>query len=217
MVSEKRILRTLDLITTASLSSLGAAKREAVRQMRQILGGRNLVGIGVSEKISSARGPTGKLALVFYVKQKRDARKLKGHEMVPPAVPEILSRGRPILTDVVELGKIKPGGAVVPRSGIRPKRGMQVTLDGRGRIGFVRDTNFRLLVSYDGASDVVFREQALSTPYGRASAGATVVERHTGRPVGCHAAAVQEGCLFHPAAGAVQAKVPGFGARGRRL
>jgi hypothetical protein len=210
MVSEKRILHTLDLITTASLSSLGAAKQEAVRQMRQILGGRNLVGIGISEKISSARGATGKLALVFYVEKKRDARKLKGREMVPPALPEVLSRGRPILTDVVELGKIRPGRAVVPRSGIRPKRGMQVTLDGKARIGFVRDTNFRLLVSYDGTGDVDFREQVLTTPYGRAFGGAVVVERHTGRPVGCHAGAVQEGCLFHPAAGAVQAKVPGL-------
>jgi hypothetical protein len=207
MVSEKRILRTLDLITTASLASLAAAKQEAVRQVRQILGGRNLVGIGISEKISSARGATGRLALIFYVQKKRDARKLKGHEMVPPAVPEILSRGRPILTDVVELGKIKPGRAAAPSSGIRPKRGMQVTLDGKGRIGVVRDTNFRLLVSYDGTNDVVFREQVLTTSYGRASAGVTIVERYTGRPVGSHAGAVRDGCLFHPASGAVEAKL----------
>ena len=211
MTSEKRLLHTLDLVTTARLSSLGAAKQEAARQVRQILGSRNVVGIGVAEKISAAAGPTGKLALVFYVAKKHDSRKLKGHEVVPPAVPEILTGGQPVLTDVVELGSVKPAKpGPPPARGVMPRRGMQVTLDGGQRIAFVRDVNFRLLVSYDGTNEVEFREQVLSTSYGRAAAATVVVERHTGRPVGRHSAAIADGCLFDPAGPAVKGKVPGL-------
>jgi len=216
MAPEKRILRTLDLVTTARLSGLAGARLEAVRQLRQILGSRNIVGIGVSEKISSVHGPMGKLALVFYVNKKKHSRKLKGNEVVPPAIPEFLSGGTRILTDVVELGKPKTGKASGPvAGGVRPRRGMQVVLDKGKRIGIVRDVNFRLLVSYDGTSEVEFREQVLTTSYGRATAAALVLERHSGRPAGRHAAAVADGCLFHPAGVAATGKVPGFDSRVR--
>lgn len=216
MTSEKRILRTLDLVTTARLASLGASRQEAARQIRQILGSRNIVGIGMAEKISSTRGPTGKLALVFYVDKKHDSRKLKGHEVVPPAVPEALTGGQPVLTDVVALGKVKPAKPTpAPADGVKARRGTQVVLDRRRRIGFVRDVNFRLLVSYNGAKDVAFREQVLSTGLGRAVAGTVVVERHSGRPVGRYSASFADGCLFDPAGPAVKGTVPGLGSRVR--
>lgn len=216
MTSEKRILHTLDLVTTARLSSLGAARQEAVRQVRQILGSPNIVGIGVAEKISSTLGPTGKLALVFYVDKKRDSRKLKGREVVPPVVPEALSSGRPVLTDVVELGKVKrTKPAPPPARGVRPRRGMQVLRAGGRQIAFVRDVNFRLLVSYHGTKDVEFRQQILSTSYGRATTSSVVVECHSSRPVGRHAANVADGCLFDLAGPAVTGTVPALGSRVR--
>jgi len=216
MASEKRILQALDLVTTARLSSLGAARKEAARQIRQILGSPNIVGIGVAEKISSTLGPTGKLALTFYVVRKRDSRKLKGAEMVPPVVPEILTGGRPILTDVVELGEPQPVKAAPPPDvGVKLRRDMQVSLEGSSRAGVVRDVHFRLLVDYDGSADVKFRQQVLTTPYGRPGRSLVVLDRRTGRPAGRHAALAPHGCLFDPAGSPATGKVPALDTPGR--
>ena len=217
MASEDRIVRTLELLTTAPLASLPAERQEAVRQVRQLLATGNLVGLGVGEKISAAQGATGKLALIFYVERKRDSRKLKGHETVPPVVPAALTGGRPILTDVVQLGRLRsPRGKAAPPEGVRPKRGMLVLLEGKGKIGLVRDVHFRLLTSYDGTGAVVFRQQGLATAYTfSARAGTTVLDRRSGRPVGRHFAATAEGCLFDPAGQRVTGKIPALGSRAR--
>ena len=218
MPSEKRIVRTLELLTTTPLASLAAERQEAVRQVRQLLATGNLVGLGVGDKISAAQGATGKLALIFYVERKRDSRKLKGHETVPPVVPAALTGGRPILTDVVQLGRLRSsrGRKAAPPDGVRPKRGMLVLLEGKGKIGLVRDVHFRLLTSYDGTGDVAFRQQGLATAYTfSARAGTTVLDRRSGRPVGRHFAATAEGCLFDPSGQPVTGKIPALDTRAR--
>ena len=110
MASEQSIVRVLDLLTKAPAStveSLADAPKSHAKSLRRIIGTRNIVAIGISEKISK-RKPTGKLALTFYVERKVPLKKLRADMLVPPTVPEALSGSEAIPTDVVVLGKIRP-------------------------------------------------------------------------------------------------------------
>lgn len=110
MASEKTILRVLDLLTTAQtseLESLSAAAPTHARSLRRIMGTRNVVAIGVSEKITK-RKRTGKLALTFYVERKVARGKLRADKFIPPTVPEALSGEEAVPTDVVALGRLRP-------------------------------------------------------------------------------------------------------------
>lgn len=110
MASEKTILKVLDLLTTAStsaLESMGAAAPAHANSLRRIIGTKNVVAVGVSEKISKRR-KTGKLALTFYVEKKVARGKLKADKFIPPTVPEALSGEEAVPTDVVVLGKLRP-------------------------------------------------------------------------------------------------------------
>ena len=107
MPSAKTILRVLNLLTKASPESVADTKRDPLLQLRQVLDSENIVGVGISEKISKKK-PTGKLALTFYVERKIDTKKLRGHQVVPPAVPEALSGREAVPTDVIELGRLRP-------------------------------------------------------------------------------------------------------------
>ena len=109
MASEVAIRRVLDLLTKApksQLEALGAA-RDHARSMRRIVDGKNVVAVGMSEKISKKK-PTGKLALTFYVRRKISLKKLKADLAVPPTVPEALSGPEAIPTDVIVLGELRP-------------------------------------------------------------------------------------------------------------
>lgn len=110
MASESRIERVLDLLTKApnsELESLGSGGSTQARSMRRIIGSKNIVAVGISEKITG-RKPTGKLALTFYVEKKVSLKKLKADSLIPPTVPESLSGPEAIPTDVVVLGKLIP-------------------------------------------------------------------------------------------------------------
>lgn len=110
MASEKTIERVLDLLTKAppaQVESLRAGARAHATSMRRIVGTRNVVAVGISEKISGGER-TGKLALTFYVERKVSRRKLRADQFIPPAVPEALSGPEAVPTDVVVLGRIRP-------------------------------------------------------------------------------------------------------------
>lgn len=110
MASEKEIKRILDLCTSAPkarIESLGAAKRGRARSMRRVVKTKNVVAMGIAEKITKGKR-TGKLALTFYVERKISPRKLLASEAVPPTVPEALSGPNAIPTDVIVLGKMRP-------------------------------------------------------------------------------------------------------------
>lgn len=110
MASEKEIKRILDLCTSAPKSrieSLGSAKRGRARSMRRVVKTRNVVAMGIAEKITKGKR-TGKLALTFYVERKISPKKLLASEAVPPTVPEALSGPTAIPTDVIVLGKMRP-------------------------------------------------------------------------------------------------------------
>ena len=110
MASESRIERVLDLLTKAPKSafeSLAPGAGTHAGSMRRIVDSKNVVALGISEKITK-RKATGKLALTFYVEKKIPLKKLKADAMIPPTVPEALSGPEAIPTDVIVLGKLRP-------------------------------------------------------------------------------------------------------------
>jgi hypothetical protein len=110
MASARKIERVLDLLTKAprsEIESLRVGASAHARSMRRIIGTKNVVAVGISEKITQ-RKPTGKLALTFYVERKVPRKKLRADLLIPPTVPEALSGPEAIPTDVVVLGKIRP-------------------------------------------------------------------------------------------------------------
>jgi len=110
MASETSIERVLDLLTQAPRAEVESLQPDATshaKSMRRIIDTKNVVAIGISEKISHKK-PTGKLALTFCVERKVSLKKLRADQLIPPTVPESLSGSEAIPTDVVVLGKIRP-------------------------------------------------------------------------------------------------------------
>lgn len=110
MASEKTILQVLDLLTIAppsQLESLGAEANSHAKSIRKIVGTKNIVAVGISEKRKKGKS-TGKLSLTFYVEKKVPLSKLKADKLIPPTVPESLSGPEAIPTDVVVIGKLVP-------------------------------------------------------------------------------------------------------------
>lgn len=128
-IKEKNIERVLDLLTTASepvLESVAfmveasaktpmkrramtaaSARSHETESMRRIVKTKNVVAVGISEKITKGKR-TGKLALTFYVERKISPEELGASEAVPPTVPGVLTGSEAIPTDVIVLGKIRP-------------------------------------------------------------------------------------------------------------
>ena len=121
MASVKTMEHVLDLLTKAppsELESLGTEARAGTRMMRRIIGTRNIVAVGISEKRTGSKS-TGELALTFYVQKKVPLKKLRADLAVPPTVPEALSGPQAIPTDVIVLGKIKPEENII-RKPVQP-------------------------------------------------------------------------------------------------
>lgn len=121
MASEEVIEHVLDLLTKAppaAVEALSVGASTHTRSLRRIIASRNVVGIGISEKVTKKQ-PTGKLALTFYVQKKVSLKKLRADMALPPTVPESLSGPEAIPCDVVVLGKIKPE-ARVTRHPVQP-------------------------------------------------------------------------------------------------
>ena len=107
MVSEKALVRALDLLTVASkgeVESLSDGGATHVKELRRVIDSKNIVALGISEKVSDGK-PTGNLAITFYVERKIPKNKLKGDEVVPPALPEVISGPQAISTDVIVIGR----------------------------------------------------------------------------------------------------------------
>lgn len=138
MASEKNIKRVLDLLTTAPtfrIRSLSAPARSHTRSIREIMNFKNVVGVGISEKISQRRH-TGKIGLTFYVEKKMPLKNLKGDQVIPPTVSEGLSGRVAISTDVVEIGKIRPQ-LNVTRKDVQPGFSIGHLNDGIGTLGAI--------------------------------------------------------------------------------
>lgn len=110
MASESTMVRVLDLLTKAPRSrieSLGGGARDHARSLRRMIATTNVVAVGISEKITKKKR-TGKLAVTFYVEKKVAKAKLRGEDMIPPTMPEVLSGPEAIPTDVVAIGRLRP-------------------------------------------------------------------------------------------------------------
>src|SRR5262245_5580829 len=108
MKTPKNLIRALDMVTTVqepSLERLEVVRAVHAQRMRTILDDPNVVGVGISEKISQKQ-PTGVLSLCFYVEKKLSKRRLTATEVIPPvvAVPD----GHAVFTDVKQIGKLLP-------------------------------------------------------------------------------------------------------------
>jgi hypothetical protein len=110
MATEKNILQVLDALTAmpdASVEALMPGSARHIGNIKTIIDSKNILAVGISEKIADDK-KTGKLALTFYVEKKLPLNKLKGNHTIPPTMPESMSGGKAIPTDVVEIGKLRP-------------------------------------------------------------------------------------------------------------
>jgi hypothetical protein len=108
METPKNLLRALDMVTRPKeprLELLGAGRATHVQRMRTIFDDPNVVGVGISEKISEKR-PTGELSLCFYVEKKVSKRRLTAARLIPPVV--AIPDGQAVFTDVKPIGKLLP-------------------------------------------------------------------------------------------------------------
>ena len=118
MATEKKIRQVLDLLTTQptmQVESLQPAARSHTRSLRDIiLNQDNIVGVGISQKISHGK-KEDQLALTFYVEKKIPLKDLTADQAIPPTVPEALSGKTAIPTDVFVVGRLVPqAGALQP-------------------------------------------------------------------------------------------------------
>jgi hypothetical protein len=124
MATEKNIERVLNLLTTAPppqaesfafMAEPGGAKAGMKARarahhtlaMRRIVRTKNIVAVGISEKISGGK-PAGELALTFYVERKVPLKDLRAEMAIPGSVPDPLSGTEAIPTDVKVIGRMRP-------------------------------------------------------------------------------------------------------------
>lgn len=135
---EKNIERVLDLCTQASparIESLGFARRRPAGAMRRIVKTKNIVAVGISEKITK-RKRTGQLALTFYVERKISLKKLRADQAVPATVSAALSGPEAIRTDVIVLGKIRPQVNAI-KTPLQPGNSISHVDNGAGTLGAI--------------------------------------------------------------------------------
>ncbi len=173
--TEKNIERVLDLLTTApqaraeSVSLKAGARRAAVRahhasSMRRLVQTKNIVAVGISEKISKGKA-VGKLALTFYVERKVPLEELSAELAVPPTVPDPLSGPEAIPTDVKVIGKIRPE-VNATRSRFQPGNSVGHVDATAGTLGAV--------VTKDGAFHILRNRHVLALG-GRAKKGDAII------------------------------------------
>ena len=104
-----RLRKRLAVASEHFARAAAPAEMETARSadhMRRIVQTDNVVGIGISEKVSDGKA-TGVIALTFYVERKKSKAKLSAAEMVPPQVPAT-AMNPTILTDVKAIGRLRP-------------------------------------------------------------------------------------------------------------
>lgn len=87
------------------IETVGLTKTRHYDHIRTIFEDRNIVGVGIANKISNTT-ETGDLSLCFYVEKKLPKAKLASGRLIPPVLSTI--RDEAIFTDVQEVGLIRP-------------------------------------------------------------------------------------------------------------
>jgi hypothetical protein len=104
----KALIEALDLIRGTKgpkPESLDVLESKQVSRVRTIFEDRNIVAIGIAEKVT-ARQKTGELGLCFYVEKKIAKSKIKSSKLIPPVL-SVADRTA-VFTDVQEIGKVRP-------------------------------------------------------------------------------------------------------------
>ncbi len=113
MPSVKEVVHVLDLLTKPGLESAAPREAEPAFRMRRLLGNKNIVAVGVGEKITGGKR-TGALSLRFYVKRKVSLNRLRAVDAVPPAVhPALTLTDTAVPTDVIVLGRLRLDGVSI--------------------------------------------------------------------------------------------------------
>jgi hypothetical protein len=104
------LLECLDLVTapkvsTAAVGAAGSAEALHVNRVRSVFQDPNIVGVGISEKVSG-RSKTGELSLCFYVEKKVAKSKMRAGKFVPPVMSA--PNGTAVFTDVKAIGRVRP-------------------------------------------------------------------------------------------------------------
>jgi hypothetical protein len=94
------------------IEMLGVVRATHLNRVRKIFEDRNIVGIGIAEKVSE-NAPTGELSLCFYVEKKLPKSRMKNNKLIPPvmAAPD----DKAVFTDVQEIGRPVPEAKVNKR------------------------------------------------------------------------------------------------------
>jgi hypothetical protein len=135
MASERAILAVLRLLTGQSRRRLKRDAAATLDSLRGILESNNVNGVGIADKVRRGRS-TRELAMVFYVVKKKAPQRLRGSEMIPPVIPLNLSGAVPIVTDVVEDGRVRLQINKI-RNPIRPGYSIANAADTAGTLGAV--------------------------------------------------------------------------------
>src|SRR5262249_4128728 len=101
------LLQALDMIRGTKgprLEALDSLEATHVERVRRIFEDRNIVGIGIAEKVTEHKA-TGHLALTFYVEKKVPKSKIKAGKLIPPVV-SVADRTA-VFTDVQKIGKVQ--------------------------------------------------------------------------------------------------------------
>jgi hypothetical protein len=107
-VPPKYYVEALDLITARkdpSPRDVGIVDARLYGRMREILADKNVVGVGICEKITEERN-TGELSICYYIEKEVPDSRLRAPGFIPPVFRAL--NGRPIVTDVQVVGKIRP-------------------------------------------------------------------------------------------------------------
>lgn len=102
------LVHALDLVSGsrgAVPESLDALEARQVGRVRTIFEDPNIVGLGITRKITEKKD-TGELSLCFYVEKKKAKRSISTGKMVPPVL-SVADR-KAVFTDVQEIGKVRP-------------------------------------------------------------------------------------------------------------
>lgn len=101
----KRLLDVLNFITTDAVPQFESLHARQVNIVRSVFEDPNIVGVGVSNKVSDKK-ETDVLCLCFYVAKKLPPAKVPSRHIVPPVI--ATEDGKSAYTDVKEIGKIVP-------------------------------------------------------------------------------------------------------------
>ena len=129
------MLQSVTNPTTFTGKSKSMVNDTSEQKLNTLLQQKNIVGVGISEKISK-RKRTGKIGMTFYVEKKIDLSELPEDALIPKVFAMPSGSRKDIITDVIEIGKMVPQTTA---SGIKLQPGFAIchSKSGLGTIGAV--------------------------------------------------------------------------------